>query len=253
MSDIADGMVWAAGGAVAGVPANPTPARVINLSLGGSGACSTTFQPALTTVRSLGAVVVVAAGNSAGDANASMPANCQGVAAAAAAPAPSLTALAEVEPNNTGSTAQVVNLPNVRISGSLSARSDVDFYRVSLPVGKTLTAQLTPNAAPAFGVTVYTASGSSLAASGMAGNGAVGTVVYSNTGSATSAYLVGVARCGGATGSYSLKLTQCRAGAESAGRPSLRSRVRGPVAGCGVARAPQSWLRGPAAAPEHRR
>src|SRR5439155_13027018 len=34
-SDIVDGMRWAAGIAVAGVPANPTPARVENLSLGG--------------------------------------------------------------------------------------------------------------------------------------------------------------------------------------------------------------------------
>ena len=38
-SDIADGMVWAAGLAVAGVPGNPFPARVINLSLGGGDTC----------------------------------------------------------------------------------------------------------------------------------------------------------------------------------------------------------------------
>ena len=40
-SDIAAGIRWAAGLAVAGVPTNPTPAKVINMSLGGSGACST--------------------------------------------------------------------------------------------------------------------------------------------------------------------------------------------------------------------
>jgi serine protease len=37
-SDIADGISWAAGGSVAGVPANANPAKVINLSLGGTGA-----------------------------------------------------------------------------------------------------------------------------------------------------------------------------------------------------------------------
>ena len=34
-SDISDGIRWAAGLSVAGVPANANPARVINLSLGG--------------------------------------------------------------------------------------------------------------------------------------------------------------------------------------------------------------------------
>ncbi|RZI96048.1 MAG: serine protease, partial [Rubrivivax sp.] len=38
-SDIADGMVWASGGSVSGLPTNATPSRVINMSLGGGGAC----------------------------------------------------------------------------------------------------------------------------------------------------------------------------------------------------------------------
>ena len=38
MSDIADGIVWAAGGSVAGLPANPNPPRGSNLSRGGDGA-----------------------------------------------------------------------------------------------------------------------------------------------------------------------------------------------------------------------
>ena len=37
-SDIAAAIRWAAGLAVPGVPLNPTPARVINLSFGGPGA-----------------------------------------------------------------------------------------------------------------------------------------------------------------------------------------------------------------------
>jgi len=83
-SDIVDGMRWAAGIPVAGVPANPTPAKVENLSLGGSGACSSTFQSAVNDVVAQGTVVVVAAGNSNADASATQPASCSGVIAVAA-------------------------------------------------------------------------------------------------------------------------------------------------------------------------
>jgi len=83
-SDIADAIVWASGGAVSGAPANPNKARVLNLSLGGSGACDTTTQNAINSARSRGAVVVVAAGNSNADASGTSPANCAGVIAVAA-------------------------------------------------------------------------------------------------------------------------------------------------------------------------
>jgi serine protease len=82
-SDIADAIIWASGGTVAGVPANPTPARVINLSLGGSGACDVTTQRAIDSARSRGTVVVVAAGNSNADAANFSPASCAGVIAVA--------------------------------------------------------------------------------------------------------------------------------------------------------------------------
>src|SRR5690606_28918258 len=83
-SDIADAIVWAAGGSVSGVPSNPYPARVINMSLGGGGSCSSTMQSAINSARSNNAVVVVAAGNEATNAANSMPANCSGVIAVAA-------------------------------------------------------------------------------------------------------------------------------------------------------------------------
>lgn len=83
-SDIADGIVWAAGGTVRGVPANVTPARVINLSLGGSGACDMTTQNAINLARAKGAVVVVAAGNANADASQFTPASCAGVVTVAA-------------------------------------------------------------------------------------------------------------------------------------------------------------------------
>lgn len=83
-SDIADAIIWAAGGSVSGVPANTTPAQVINLSLGGSGSCLFTFQDAVNTANNLGATVVVAAGNSNSNASNFTPANCNNVVAVAA-------------------------------------------------------------------------------------------------------------------------------------------------------------------------
>jgi serine protease len=78
-SDIADGIIWASGGTVSGVPANPNPAKVINMSLGGSGACDTTTQAAINSARSRGTVIVVASGNDNANANNFNPGNCAGV------------------------------------------------------------------------------------------------------------------------------------------------------------------------------
>ena len=83
-SDVIAGMLWSAGIAVPGVPANPNPARVLNMSLGESGtACSTGFQDAVNQVVAAGAIVVAAAGNDFGVAVGS-PANCNGVIAVGA-------------------------------------------------------------------------------------------------------------------------------------------------------------------------
>lgn len=84
MSDIADAIVWASGGKVTGVPANPNPATVINLSLGGYGSCSATMSNAIAAAVTRGSSVVVAAGNSNMDVSTSVPANCPNVIAVAA-------------------------------------------------------------------------------------------------------------------------------------------------------------------------
>ncbi|MCX7072599.1 MAG: S8 family serine peptidase [Gammaproteobacteria bacterium] len=85
-SDIADAIVWSAGGTVAGVPANPQPAQVLNMSLGGQYPCSAspTTQAAIDSARARGATVVVAAGNSNLDAAGFSPASCNGVISVAA-------------------------------------------------------------------------------------------------------------------------------------------------------------------------
>ena len=79
LSDIADGMRWAAGLPVPGAPTNPNPAQVLNLSLGGSGACGPTYQNAVNDIVAAGSTVVVAAGNSNANASNFRPANCSGV------------------------------------------------------------------------------------------------------------------------------------------------------------------------------
>jgi serine protease len=76
-SDIIAGMRWAAGLTVSGVPANPYPARVVNLSLGSGGACSAAYQAAINDLTARGAVVVASAGNESG--LVASPANCVGV------------------------------------------------------------------------------------------------------------------------------------------------------------------------------
>jgi serine protease len=84
LSDIADGIIWAAGGTVTGIPANATPSRVVNMSLGGSGTCGSTYQAAIDAAVARGTTVVVAAGNSNVDAINARPANCNNVVTVAA-------------------------------------------------------------------------------------------------------------------------------------------------------------------------
>ena len=85
-SDIADAIVWAAGGHVDGLPDNATPAEVINMSLGGQGACAqdSATQEAIDFAISKGVAVVVAAGNSGADVKNYTPASCNGVIAVGA-------------------------------------------------------------------------------------------------------------------------------------------------------------------------
>ncbi|MEU9011739.1 S8 family serine peptidase [Streptomyces sp. NPDC048479] len=79
-ADIADAITWASGGTVPGVPANPNPAKVINMSLGGASAtCPSVYQNAISGAVSRGTTVVVAAGNSNANASGFTPANCSGI------------------------------------------------------------------------------------------------------------------------------------------------------------------------------
>jgi serine protease len=81
-SDILAGMRWAAGLHVAGVPDNPTPARILNLSLGSDGACEDSYRDVIGEITARKVLAVISAGNE--GTVVSSPANCPGVAAVAA-------------------------------------------------------------------------------------------------------------------------------------------------------------------------
>ena len=85
-SDIADAIYWGAGYTIAGIPDNPTPAQVLNLSLSTSAptACSQTYIDAISAAVGAGVMVVAAAGNNAADADDYAPGNCPGVFTVAA-------------------------------------------------------------------------------------------------------------------------------------------------------------------------
>ncbi len=76
-SDIITGIEWAAGMPATGVPNNPYPANIINLSLGGCAPnnqcqCPSSYQTALTAVTTMGVLIVASAGNG-GNAGTSAP------------------------------------------------------------------------------------------------------------------------------------------------------------------------------------
>jgi serine protease len=323
-SDIADAIIWSSGGSVSGVPANANPAKVLSISLGGSGACDTTTQNAINSARSRGASVIVAAGNSNANASGFSPANCSGVVTVAsvnrsggksyfsnygatvevAAPGgdvrvsasngilstlntgtttpasdsyafyqgtsmatphvsgvaalmlsvkPTLTpdqvtsilqstarafpatcsqcgsgivnanaavdaalgnttppdppgTIAEVEPNNSRSASQLVSTDNSTVAGTMSSSSDNDYYRVSLPAGRTLVSTLVPNASSDYDLYVYNSNGTLIGWSEN-GTGATDTVSVTNSGSGTLTRYIRVVFWSGGTGATNGKYT----------------------------------------------
>ncbi|MCQ9134790.1 S8 family peptidase [Streptomyces hilarionis] len=78
-SDIIDAITWASGGTVSGVPANANVAKVVNMSLGGDGACTSATQSAITAAVNRGTTIVVAAGNDNDNVANHSPGNCDNV------------------------------------------------------------------------------------------------------------------------------------------------------------------------------
>jgi len=86
-SDIIAGIMWSVGMPVFDdsgnpIPANPYPADIVNLSLGGTGgSCPSDYASLVTQLTGMGVLVVASAGNESGPVD--IPANCPGVLAVA--------------------------------------------------------------------------------------------------------------------------------------------------------------------------
>ena len=77
-SDIIEAMAWAGGIHVDGVPDNPYPAKIENMSLGSFGPCGAAYASVISELAARGVLVVVSAGNEGGPVGS--PANCPGAA-----------------------------------------------------------------------------------------------------------------------------------------------------------------------------
>jgi subtilisin family serine protease len=78
VTDLIDAMRWAGGLSIPGVPENPTPATIINISLVVERSCSAAMQAAVDELSARGVVIVTAVGNESLDASRFAPANCFG-------------------------------------------------------------------------------------------------------------------------------------------------------------------------------
>lgn len=78
VSDIVDGMRWAAGLTVEGLPLNPHPVRVINLSFGSANTDCSPYQDTINELADAGVLVIAAGGNEDGGV-VNRPARCSGV------------------------------------------------------------------------------------------------------------------------------------------------------------------------------
>ena len=112
---------------------------------------------------------------------------------------PSGPTISETESNNTTATANTVSEANTTVNATMSASSDVDYFKVSLPAGKKLTATMTPNASSDYDVSLHDSSGKQLSSS-TKGTGSVDVVTQTNTGTSTQVFYVKVFYYGGGTG-----------------------------------------------------
>ncbi|MFY0406140.1 S8 family serine peptidase [Solicola sp. PLA-1-18] len=215
--DILDAITWASGGTVPGVPTNRTPAKVVNLSLGGTsvdeqtgrGFCPDSYQEVVDAAIARGTTVVAAAGNEAADASTSTPANCDGVVSVAA----------------TDDLGQLASYSNVGSSVTLSApggdNPNFTYLPGTAPAGeddhyKTVLSTIDAGATTPTGDTYAGYAGTSMAAPAVSGAAAL---LYS-LGAATPAQVTAALRqatqpfpaYGGGSADYDCDTSLCGAG-----------------------------------------
>ncbi|WP_426212045.1 M36 family metallopeptidase [Massilia sp. TWP1-3-3] len=115
-------------------------------------------------------------------------------------------AMNETESNNTTATANTVTTAGTVVSGNMAASTDSDYFKVTLPAGKTLTAKMQPNATSDYDLELYSSAGVKLSSS-TAGTGALDTVSKANTGTTAMVLYARVFYYVGGTGATSGKYT----------------------------------------------
>jgi serine protease len=114
--------------------------------------------------------------------------------------------IAEVEPNNSRSASQLVSTDNTTVNGTMSSSTDNDYYRVSLPAGRTLVSTLVPNASSDYDLYVYNSNGV-LIGSSENGTGATDVVSVTNSGTGTLTRYIRVRYWSGGTGATNGRYT----------------------------------------------
>ncbi|MES2318843.1 MAG: M4 family metallopeptidase [Pseudomonadota bacterium] len=112
----------------------------------------------------------------------------------------------ETEANNTLATANTVTTANTVVSANMLTNTDIDYFKVSLPAGKTLTAKMTPNSTSDYDIEMQSSTGAKLSSS-VNGTGAVDTVTKANTTGSVMVLYVKVYRYSGGIGATSGKYT----------------------------------------------
>lgn len=103
----------------------------------------------------------------------------------------------EAEPNNATTTANAIS-SGVATTGTISASSDVDYFKITLPAGKSLKVTLKVPANADYDLYVYN-SNATLVGSGTAATGVTESVTISNTGTSAFTRYLKVAYYSGAT------------------------------------------------------
>jgi serine protease len=120
------------------------------------------------------------------------------------------TTQSEVESNNTTATANVVATTGTTVNGNMGTTTDTDYFKVTLPAGKTLASTLTPPATADYDLYIYNSAGTQVTSS-TNGTGAIDSASVINNGTTSTTVYVRVVYYSGGTGStngkYTLKLT----------------------------------------------
>jgi len=108
----------------------------------------------------------------------------------------------ETESNNTIATANPVTQSCTTVSANMGSSTDADYFAITVPAGKTLTATMTPNASSDYDLKLYNSAGTELASS-VKGTGQADVVTRANTGSTAVTWYAKVYYYSGGTGSSS--------------------------------------------------